>query len=68
MSDDQKTWSPVGFKGVSPAYVDKEGSAWLKGRPYLAVEINDLTCYGQFRRTFNAMPAANRGYGAYAWT
>lgn len=58
VSDDQKTWHPIVFEGESPAYVDKQAAAWLKERPYLSVEMDDSTCYGQFPRTFNALFAS----------
>ncbi|TLS44956.1 hypothetical protein FE633_17595 [Streptomyces montanus] len=58
VSSDQKTWHPIVFKGESPAYVDKQAAAWLKGRPDLAVEMDDSTCCGEFPRTFNEMFAS----------
>ncbi|MFF8917473.1 hypothetical protein ACF08M_30235 [Streptomyces sp. NPDC015032] len=57
VSDDLKTWNPIDFDGERPAYVDK-AAAWFKERPYLAVELNDSTCYLQFPRTFNEMLAS----------
>lgn len=58
VSDDQKTWHPIVFEGESPVYVDKQDATWLKERPSLAVEMDGLTCYGQFPRAFNAVFAS----------
>ncbi|MEU7322541.1 hypothetical protein ABZ682_18560 [Streptomyces griseoviridis] len=58
VSSDQKTWHPIVFEGESPACVDKQAAAWLRERPYLSVEMDDSTCYGQFPRTFNAVFAS----------
>jgi hypothetical protein len=58
VSDDQKTWHPIVFEGESSVYVDRQASAWLKERPYLAAEMDDSTCYGLFPGTFDAMFAS----------
>ncbi|MGW0537587.1 hypothetical protein [Streptomyces sp. NPDC003032] len=58
VSDDQKTWHSTVFEGESPVYVDKQADAWLKERPYLAVEMDGSTCCGQFPRAFNAVFAS----------
>ncbi|WP_030570138.1 hypothetical protein [Streptomyces aureocirculatus] len=42
---------PIVFEGANPVYVDKQAAARLKERPYLAVEMDDSTCCGQFPRT-----------------
>lgn len=49
---------PIVFEGENPVYVDKRAAAWLKERPYLAVEMDGSTCCGQFPRTFNAVFAS----------
>lgn len=60
VSDDQKTWHPIVFEGESPAYVDKQATAWLKERPYLSVEMDDSTCYGQCSRPSPATSSSCR--------
>lgn len=61
VSDGHRTWHPIVFEGESPVYVDEQAAAWLKERPYLPVEMDDSTCYGEFPRTFNAVFAPCRG-------
>ncbi|MDX3019989.1 hypothetical protein [Streptomyces acidiscabies] len=58
VSSDQANWHTIVFEGEDPAYVDKQAAAWLKERPYLSVEMGDVTCYGQFPRTFNELFAS----------
>jgi hypothetical protein len=55
VSANQETWYSVVFEGESAAYVDHQATAYLRQRPYLAVEVGEELNWGMFPRTFNAV-------------
>ncbi|MFE4834514.1 hypothetical protein ACFRAU_07510 [Arthrobacter sp. NPDC056691] len=55
VSADQTTWHSVVFEGESAAYVDHQATAYLRQRPYLAVELGEELNWGMLPRTFNAV-------------